>query len=165
MPNIICSDCWRKTETFHEFREKVLSDREKYLNLNLDKWAIKEEHELGMADDYLLASFGRCLNVLSVYFSVSQTQFDEFSENINVESIQIDANTQCLVNDGHESLDLDGDDDLFAIDTSNESNLDYDCITKTGYKFETNSWSGENDMREDIDENSSDEHFEGMICR
>lgn len=98
-------------------------------------------------------------------FSATQSQFNEFSENIisaepiTVEPIQIDIN-------GHEPLVLDctlkEDDELSVID-NNGSNLDYDCITNTDYKFETNSWSGEGDIHEDFDESSNDEHFQGMI--
>lgn len=136
LPKIICSDCWHKTESFHEFHEKVLSDHKKYLNSYLDKMAIKKEFQL-----------------------------DEFGENISVEPItvdpiQIDDNNQCLLHDGHEPLVLDctvkEDDELSAID-NNESNLDYDYITKT------DSWSREDVIQEDFDENSNDEHFEGMI--
>lgn len=95
-------------------------------------------------------------------FPVTQSQFDEFSENISVEPIEIDDNRH----DGDEPLVLEyalkRDDEISARDNSG-FNFDYDCITKTDYQFETNSWSGENDIQEDFDESSNDEHFEGMI--
>lgn len=59
------------------------------------------------------------------------------------------------VDGGHEpsflNSSLNGDDELLAID-DNGSNLDdYDCIVKTDYQYESNSWPGE------------DEEFENMI--
>lgn len=168
LPNIICSDCWRQTESFHEFHEKVLSDREKYLDFYLDVRIKKEPDSVLGTHDYTYAClWPQDLRLYDLLFvSVVERQIDEFDENMCVDDMTVEpVHFEGEVHGAHHEpvSNISNEDNEISVMGNNESISYDDLLIKSDYQYESNSWSGGDNFEEEFDDDSDDESSDGTM--
>lgn len=136
LPNVICNDCWHKTESFHEFHERVSTAREQYLQRFLSGH-VKQEEEEEEEENALLSN------------SVTQQPCDAqiHTETISVEPMTI------------EKISIDDDIEQNEQPVLDLSLSEDDTIVKTDYQFESE--QSYSDAIEDDSEWMEDD-YEGM---